>query len=260
MNVSRTGTGAPVVLVHGLGSSLGTWDRIVGPLAEEREVIAVDLPGFGKTPPLLGEVSVATLTDALADFLREEGLAEAALVGSSLGARMVLELARRGHQGTVVALDPGGFWNAQQARFLKGSLIASIGLVRRIQPALPRLSTSAAGRSVLLAQFAAAPWKLPAELVLQELQGFTAEASPSLDEALHALAEGPLQAGADPSVPHGTVVLGWGRQDRVTLPSQAAVAAERFPSATLHWFDRCGHFPHWDSPEETTRLILQSTS
>jgi pimeloyl-ACP methyl ester carboxylesterase len=29
--------------------------------------------------------------------------------------------------------------------------------------------------------------------------------------------------------------------------------------AGLHWFDRCGHFPHWDKPAETAELILQAT-
>jgi len=54
-------------------------------------------------------------------------------------------------------------------------------------------------------------------------------------------------------------VIGWGRQDRVTLPRQAERATALFPDAQLHWFDHCGHFPHWDAPQETTRLILSST-
>jgi pimeloyl-ACP methyl ester carboxylesterase len=42
----------------------------------------------------------------------------------------------------------------------------------------------------------------------------------------------------------------------VTLPSQARTALHRFPDARLHWFDHCGHFPHWDQPEQTVRVIL----
>jgi hypothetical protein len=48
-------------------------------------------------------------------------------------------------------------------------------------------------------------------------------------------------------------------QDRLCLPRQAARAQEAFPTAKLHWFDKCGHFPMWDQPEETIRLILEST-
>ncbi|MGI9111187.1 MAG: alpha/beta fold hydrolase, partial [Gaiellaceae bacterium] len=39
------------------------------------------------------------------------------------------------------------------------------------------------------------------------------------------------------------------------LPPQAKRAAERFPDAGLHWFEACGHFPHWDVQEEAVRLI-----
>ena len=56
------------------------------------------------------------------------------------------------------------------------------------------------------------------------------------------------------------LVIGWGRIDRVCLPRQAARAQQLFPDARLHWFERCGHFPHWDAPEETARLILDTTA
>jgi len=48
-------------------------------------VIAVDLPGFGDTPALVGEVTVATLTDAVADFIKQQDLVDAEIVGSSMG-------------------------------------------------------------------------------------------------------------------------------------------------------------------------------
>lgn len=143
-------------------------------------MIAVDLPGFGATPPLAGEVSIATLADAVETFIDEQGLAGIDTVGSSMGAQMVLELARRGVGGTTVALD--------------------------------------------------------------------------------ALIDGPPQQGAPAGSTPGRVVIGWGRQDRVTFPSQAENATRLFPDAQLHWFEHCGHFPHWDAPEATIRLILASTA
>lgn len=100
------GSGLPLVLVHGLGSSLRTWDPVVPALSAEREVTTVDLPGFGRTPPLGGPVTIATLTDALRGFLDAEGLTDADVVGSSMGARMVVELARRGHRGSVGRSTP----------------------------------------------------------------------------------------------------------------------------------------------------------
>lgn len=258
MHSIRRGTGKPLLLVHGLGSSVRNWDPIMPALTAEREVIAVDLPGFGQTPPLPGPVSVATLTDAVEEFIRAEDLDGVDVVGSSMGARMVLEMARRGHEGTVVALDPGGFWNDTQAKIFGASVKASVALVRSIQPALPALTRSPIGRTALLAQFSAAPWKLPAELVLRELRGF--KTSPSIYEALADLIHGPRQAGAPAGTLKAKMVIGWGRQDKVTLPSEAKRATELFPDASLHWFDHCGHFPHWDQPSQTSELILAATS
>jgi pimeloyl-ACP methyl ester carboxylesterase len=175
-----------------------------------------------------------------------------------MGARMVLEMARRGHRGSVVALDPGGFWTDAQRVVFGTSVRASIALVRRIQPLLPRLTRSRVGRTALMLQFSAHPWRLDPDLVLQELQNF--DRSPSLDAALDALIHGPKQQGAPRGSLQGSAVIGWGRQDRVTFPSQAQRAQELFPDASLHWFDHCGHFPHWDQPAETVRLILEATA
>ncbi|MGH3265685.1 MAG: alpha/beta fold hydrolase, partial [Trebonia sp.] len=52
MHAIRRGSGKPLLLIHGLGSSLRNWDPVLPALSAERKVIAVDLPGFGRTPPL----------------------------------------------------------------------------------------------------------------------------------------------------------------------------------------------------------------
>ena len=62
-------------------------------------------------------------------------------------------------------------------------------------------------------------------------------ASPSFDAALNQLIYGPVQQGAD--VTPGRVVIGWGRKDRLCVPSQAIRALQLFPRAQLHWFEDC---------------------
>lgn len=257
MRFVREGSGKPLLLVHGL-SNLHNWAPVCGELAREREIISVDLPGFGESPPLAGEVTVASLTDAVENFIAEQELGDVDVVGSSMGARMALEIARRGHRGNVVALNPGGFWTDAQRTVFGTTVRASIALVRRIQRLLPTLTRSKAGRSALMLQFSAHPWQLDPGLVLQELQNF--DRSPSLDEALSSLIHGPKQQGAPRGSLSGSTVIGWGRRDRVTFPSQAQRAQALFPDASLRWFDDCGHFPHWDQPAETVRLILEATA
>lgn len=253
----RRGTGEPLLLVHGLGGSWRSWETILDDLAAHREVIAVDLPGFGETPPLPGEVGIATLTDAVQDFMTSQDLTGVDTVGTSMGARMVLELARRGVGRDTVALDPGGFWTTGERRLFGVSLRASMALVRALEPVLPSLLANPVARTALLAQFSARPWALRPEVPLHELQRFLA--SPSFDDALRALTDGPNQAGAPRGSVPGRVTLGWGRRDGVTLPRQAERAGFAFPDAEIHWFDACGHFPQWDVPDQAVALILART-
>lgn len=256
MHSVRRGAGPPLLAIHGLGGNWHSWDPILDDLAAEREVIAVDLPGFGETPPLAGAPTIAAHADALEAFITEQRLDRVACVGSSMGARLALELARRGAVGPTVALDPGGFWNRREVRYFETSILASVKLVRALEAALPVLTGNPVTRTALLAQFSARPWALDGAYGLAELRAFLA--TDVFESTLHELARGPRQAGTAETP--GPVVIGWGRQDRVCLPRQAAVAAARFPSANFHWFDRCGHFPHWDQPAETVRLVLESTA
>ena len=257
MNHVRRGSGPPLLLVHGLGAGWRSWNPILEELARHREVIAVDLPGFGETPPLTGEVSIATLTDSVEDFIREQGLDGVDTAGQSMGGRMVLELTRRGVGGDTVALDPGGFWSDRELLFFSATLRPSIALVRALRGRLPSLLDSAAGRTLLLAQLSARPWALSCETVLPDVLGLAG--APATDAAMDALTKGPKQQGAPAGTAPGRVTIGWGRRDFVTVPPQAARAAELYPDAELHWFEACGHFPQWDAPREATRLILERT-
>jgi pimeloyl-ACP methyl ester carboxylesterase len=258
MNAIRRGTGKPLLLIHGLGGNWRSWNTIMDALATKREVIAVDLPGFGETPPLPGEASIRTLADAVSDYLSANNLTGIDAVGSSMGARLVLELARRGGVlGAVVSLNPGGFWRGWERHAFYGSIYASIRLVRLLQPAMPLITASALSRSLLLAQFSAHPWTLSPQVTLDEMRSYAA--SPSFDELLYQLAYGEAQQGAPRGSIRQPLVIGWGRQDHVCFPSQAKRAMQLFPDARLHWFRRCGHFPHWDVPGQTVRLILENT-
>lgn len=259
INFIRRGTGKPLLLLHGIGGSWRSWQTILDDLTAEREVIAVDLPGFGNTPPLSGPVTIGTLADAVTNFLRTHNLLGIDAVGSSMGARLVLELARRGGVvGAVVSLDPGGFWQGWEIPVFYHSVSLSTKLVRALQPAMPFLTGNPVTRSLLFAQFSAHPWQIPGHVALDEMRSFAH--APSFDELLRNLAYGEKQQAAPKGSITSPLVIGWGRQDKVCLPSQSERALEKFPDARIYWFENCGHFPQWDQPAETTRLILAVTS
>lgn len=255
---TRRGSGKPLLLIHGLGGSIASWDTVAGALAAERGLVIVDLPGFGQTPALPGPPTIERLSDALGAFLDRHDLKGVDVVGSSMGARLALELARRGQVGATVALDPGGFWTPQERRVFGTSVSLSVKLVRLLRPLLPWLTANPVTRTLLFAQFSARPWALPADAALNELESFVA--AESFDPTLRELVDGPTQPGLPRGQARGPILIGWGRRDWVTLPRQAKRAIGRFPDARLHWFEGSGHFPHWDAPDETTRTILAATA
>lgn len=77
------GQGPNIVLVHGLGGSIANWDAIAPGLIELGHVVALDLPGFGLSPPA-GDWKLETVAQAIVEFVEEIGL-PATLIGNSLG-------------------------------------------------------------------------------------------------------------------------------------------------------------------------------
>ncbi len=256
LHAEHLGHGTPLVLIHGLGGSIHSWALVADGLALSRRLVLVDLPGHGASPPFAGPPSFAALADAVAGFLRDEGLEQADLVGSSIGARLALEMARRGIGGSVVSFDPAGFWNEHEARYVYRVLGTSMAIASAARWAIPAVAANPVLPSIVLSQISARPAALPAAFVKREMRS-TAETH-SFHALLRDLALGPRQQGTA-SAP-GRITIGWGRRDRLLVPRQAARALAAFPTARMHWFERCGHFPHWDRPDEAIRVILEGTS
>src|SRR6478752_6904573 len=105
-------------------------------LAADHDVIAVDLPGFGRSaalPPAVTPTPMA-LAGALAAFLDEQGVQVAHLVGNSLGAWIALELAKLRRARSVVGLCPAGLWS--RPLLPDGTVVRGNAhrLVRRLRP------------------------------------------------------------------------------------------------------------------------------
>jgi len=87
------GSGPLIVMVHGLGGSLANWDAIGPRLASRARVVALDLPGFGLSPPAK-DWSLETHRDAVADFIEALG-GRAIVIANSLGGLLAEMVASR---------------------------------------------------------------------------------------------------------------------------------------------------------------------
>ena len=257
IDLVRRGAGKPLLLIHGLGGHWQSWNPILDQLSASRELVLFDLPGHGASPAESDSGTFAGLVGSVERMIAREGLGAIDIVGSSMGARIALELARRGGTGAAVALDPGGFWQGWERAFFKTTIGASVKLLRALRTSLPAISRNSALRSALLAQLSARPWRLDPTLVADELDSYAG--TPTFDALVRDLGSGPMQQGPAAS-DSGPVTIGWGRHDRLCLPRQAGRALAAFPSARLAWFDRSGHFPHWDEPEAAAKMILSATA
>ncbi|MEU5319052.1 alpha/beta fold hydrolase [Streptomyces sp. NPDC021056] len=253
---TRVGSGEPLLLLHGIGHHRQAWDPVVDILATEREVIAVDLPGFGASPGLPDGLTydLATTTAVFGAFCEALELDRPHVAGNSLGGLLALELGREKLVRSVTALSPAGFWSEAERRYAFAVLLTMRGIALRMpRPMVERLSRSAAGRTALTSTIYARPARRSPEAVVAETlalvnaTGFT--------ETLRA--GGSVQFVDDiPGVP---VTVAWGSKDRLLLRRQGVRAKQIIPKARLVRLPGCGHCPMNDDPALVARVILDGS-
>jgi pimeloyl-ACP methyl ester carboxylesterase len=106
--IDHGGTGTPILLIHGLGGSHVNWSAVAGPLAEFGAVRAIDLIGFGRTPPHGRSAAVEAQREMVIAYLREHAHGPAILVGNSMGGLISMLVARAApeHVRALVLVDP----------------------------------------------------------------------------------------------------------------------------------------------------------
>ena len=172
LSMTRTGSGEPLLLLHGMGSSRRDFTAVADLLAERFDVLNVALPGVGRSPVLERRHTVAAITDAVERTLDAAGVGSVHVLGNSLGARVALELAVRGRARSVVAIAPSGL-NVPRERAFQGTGMALARVVTRTTaPLVEPLSRSAPGRATLLAPLKARAWSTSPEEAIGAREGF----------------------------------------------------------------------------------------
>ena len=243
----RTGAGPPLLLIHGVGSQWQMWEPVIPLLARDREVIAIDLPGFGDSPPLPGEPTVEALAAAVAGFATHQGVGRPDVVGNSLGGGIALVLGASNQARTVCALSPIGFARGRERGYGRRVLKLSRASARVIHPFVEQLAWA---RPLLMSHLVARPRRMtPAQVAgatrnLARCPGFAA--------IEHASRFRPPELG----VP---TTIAWGDRDRLLIASRQAPRARReLPEARHVTLHGCGHVPTWDDPEQVAEVIRQA--
>lgn len=258
LTYDRTGSGEPLVLLHGLGSARTIWRPLLPALAARYDVIAVDLPGHGQTPslPRTEPPTPGRLAKTVATLLDELGLDRAHVMGNSLGGWVCLEMAADGRAMSVVGLAPAGLW--LEPTYRRNPLLQLNRLLASSTRALhPIVMRSAALRSVAIASGSAWPREVPYEDALaaagsqSDSPGYVA----ALDATLGIRFDRKDEISTD--VPVTTV---FGDRDRI-LPGPLLQERAMLPDHA-RWvrLARCGHAPMWDAPGAVLRELAITTA
>jgi pimeloyl-ACP methyl ester carboxylesterase len=253
---TRCGSGAPLVLLHGIGSARQAWDPVIPALAEHFDVIAVDLPGFGESEPLPAHIEPlpAVLAATVAGFLDDLGITAPHVAGNSLGGWVALELAGVHPVASLALLSPAGLWRRKTPLYDLVSLRATRWLAKHATGALCRLMTYRLGRILVLGQTHGQPSRITPDYARMAIRAMAT--CPGFDATLEGTRLRCYLAGPPIDAP---VTVAFGSRDFILLKRQSRHLDQLPPGTRVGTLPGCGHIPMADNPDAVTALITAST-
>lgn len=250
--------GSPVILLHGGGSSIEVWEKNIQTLAQHHRVFAFDMVGTGLSDKPAVAYSLDYQLQFLRAFLDTLGIQKASLIGNSMGGSIALKFSLESPE-----------------RVSKLGLISSFGLGREIDlsdrllaafPAIAkRIPPSRSSVRMVLNSCVYDTKSVPEKWIELGLERFNLLGQ---KEALISLLVtnlnfwgvrrevfSPIVQQLD-RIQAPTLII-WGQQDSITPIAHAYRAAQKIPQASLHIFERCGHWAQVEYSEKFNRLVSE---
>jgi pimeloyl-ACP methyl ester carboxylesterase len=253
----RGGSGlqVPVVLIHGGGinNAAITWHAVFAHLAEDRQVLALDLPGFGATEGLPVEGSPDLIADQVIAIVRAAGVNRAVFAGLSLGGDVALHLALRHAEAVagLILIAPGGLEDLKRNRVRQLSAWAGSHLPPTVRTALDKAGSLFIRRYARRMVYDRA--SIPAA-ILKELVGEARRRGSGVGDASYNRETiGPTRMRNDllPDVFRITAptLFLQGDNDLLVDPQTSVAAAELMPNAEVVLIGQCGHWVQLEAPD-----------
>ncbi|MBM3387281.1 MAG: alpha/beta hydrolase [Betaproteobacteria bacterium] len=247
LRMDSTGCGLPLVLLHGIGGRASGWAPIQQACAQAGHTsLAWDMPGYGQSPPI-EPCNFDALADALAALLDAQGMAQAVLVGHSLGGMVALQMWAR-HPERVAALVLA----ASSPAFGHGSGDFQQAFIAQ------RLAPLEAGRSMaevatgLIPTMVAPGYSGPGLAQAQACMGSISPAA--YKAALGALVQFEQRASL-PTITVPTLCIA-GEHDRTATPSVVQRMADKIPNAHFLCLPGVGHLLTFEQPDSFANALL----
>jgi pimeloyl-ACP methyl ester carboxylesterase len=247
INYVETGDPAKptVILLHGLGGSIGNWMYNVPVLAANYHVIALDQVGFGKSDKPMLKYRVGTFADFLDKFMAELKIEKASFVGNSMGGWvagwMAIKYPNRVEK--IVLADSAGLvpadYNEAQIYQLNNSTRDEIRANMKLIFANPALQNNEA----LVDQFMTARVAANDGYTINAIIESIKRKEDFLNERLG-------------EIKKPTLII-WGKQDGLLPVSDAAVFNKGIGGSEMVVFDACGHAPQFEKAVDFNKTVLE---
>jgi pimeloyl-ACP methyl ester carboxylesterase len=250
-----SGDDPPVVFVHGLGGAWQNWLENIPRVAQERRVLALDLPGFGRSEMPRDEISIAGYGRTVHAFCQQLSLGQVVLVGNSMGGfvaaeasiqfpelveRLVL-VSAAGLSITNLMRRPAVTWGRVAAAL--GSYGAANSRAAVTRPVIRHLSLGFVMRH---------PTRLRADLCWEQVH---AAGTPGFSDALEALLGYDFHDRlSEISCP--TLIV-WGKEDMMVPVKDADEFERLIPNSREVLMEDTGHVPMLERPAKFNECLVE---
>jgi pimeloyl-ACP methyl ester carboxylesterase len=272
LHYERAGKGQPVLLLHGIADSTRAWRHVMAPLAAEYDVIALDLPGCGRSDKPETDYSLGAQAAAVRFFLDALSLDLVTVVGHSLGGGVAMTFSYHYPErvGRLALVASGGLGRDLHPMFKAATLpvvpkyVVRLLFDRRIRRVrnFVQLLYGQFGRDPLFVN----PWAYRAELaeLLEAMESPGAQAAffSMLGSASNVAGQA-VSALDRLHLARFPFLIVWGKEDRVFPVAHGVRAATLVPHARLVVLDGCGHLPQIECADRFIRVLrrwLRSTT
>ena len=241
----RQGAGKPLLVLHGWGGKIDSWLPLIRDFSPSREVIAVDFPGFGRSPEPREPWSVTEYMELTAAFLRQLKLEGVDIVAHSFGGRVTILLAAMYPEltGKLVLTGAAGLIApASNKRRAKTTLYKGLKGLAESAPAHALLGEKLvnAFREALIQKFGSADYR-----------ALSPAMRPTFNRIIHQDLR-PYLAGIK-----SPALLIWGAKDDQTPLWMGKVMEKEIPDAGLVVFEGAGHFAYLDRYGDFRAIVMK---
>jgi pimeloyl-ACP methyl ester carboxylesterase len=245
----------PLVLLHGLAERRQVFSGLMAVLAPQLRVVAMDLPGFGGSPPLPGGgFDLGAVCERVEAAIAELGLERPAMLGHSLGGGVTVRYAaeRRGALQALVLIAPAGLIASGAVRpSWRHPRLHALGRIA-LRAAMPLIVSRRGLRERAFNRVVGDPVSLDADLARELLMGAAqGRSTPAAGiEIVYAGLRDRLDALTLP-----TLVV-WGARDHVVSPRYAEPLRDALPDGRLLLLPEAGHVPMSEQPDAVASAVL----